>query len=113
MIDYIKDFIAPLAPGWDIHLYRWVDQPQPDKKYIVIRAVGGALAEVVRRPQYTLSIIGPKGGVFAAPQNIANDIIEAARVYEGGAVDIQCGEPVYMPTNDGRHVFELAVSAIT
>lgn len=112
-ITAVKDFIAPIAAGWDIHLNRWADQPAPDKKYIVIRPVGGAKAELVRRPNYTVTVIGAKGGVFAPPQDVANSIVEAARNYTGDAVDIQCGEPVYMPTNDGRHVFELAISAIT
>ena len=114
-LDAIKTFIQsiPQCAGAEIQAMRWSDDRTTNKRYIVIKPVGGARAELVRRPQYTLFVIGEKGAGFVSPQDMANAIVQASRDYSGAIVDVQCGEPVYMPTEDDRAVFEIAVSAIT
>jgi len=112
--DAIVAFIAPLLPGWRIQVGRWVDGTRTDR-YAVLRPVGGLPAELVRRPQFTLSLIGADGDAAgSAPvEAAAETIIEAMRVSSGALIFMQPAEPVFMPTSDGRDVYEIAISAIT
>ena len=45
----------------------------------------------------------------------ADTLVQALQLRTGvtGATLLQASEPVFLPTNDGRPVFEIAVSAIT
>jgi hypothetical protein len=110
--DAMREFIAPLVPGWRIQFGRWMDGNKADR-YAVVKPVGGLPAELVRRPQFTLSLIGADGDDASVAGNAADAIVEAMRVSSGTLVFLEPAEPVYVPTNDGRAVFEIAVSAIT
>jgi len=110
--DALRDFIAPLLPGWRLQFGRWVDGNKASR-YAVIRPAGGLPAELVRRPQFTLSLIGADGDEAAVPGDAADGIVEAMRVSSGALVFLEPAEPVFVATSDGRPVFELAVSAIT
>lgn len=110
----IRDFLAPLLPGFALQFGRWTDDPVAlDRRYAVLRPAGGAPAELVRRPQFTLSLIGPKGSDSAALGSWAEAVIEAMRSSSGDLVFLQPSEPSYFPTSDGRPVLEFAISAIT
>ena len=111
--DALKDFITPLLTGWRIQLGRWTDSTNPADRFAVIKPVGGGLAELVRRPQFTLLLIGAKADAATVPSMRAETIIEAMRVSSGALVSLQPGEPVYLATDDGRPIFEIAISAIT
>lgn len=111
--DALKDFITPLLTGWRIQLGRWTDSTNPTDRFAVIKPVGGGLAELVRRPQFTLLLIGAKADAATVPSMKAESIIEAMRVSSGALVSLQPGEPVYLATDDGRPIFEIAISAIT
>lgn len=109
----IRDFITPiLGVGWVVQFGAW-DDADRSKSVAVVRPVGGGRAELVRRPQFTLLLIGADGQSSADVAVKANQIIEAMRASSGGLVLLQPGEPVFMPTADRRAVFEIAVSAIT
>lgn len=120
--DAIRAFITPLLPGFRIQFGRWMDGNKAHR-YAVLKPAGGLPAELIREPQFTLSLIGAQ--VAAVPggptpegeqleiNEFADQIIEAMRVSSGGLVFMQPAEPVFMPTSDGRPVFEIAVSAIT
>lgn len=110
--DSLRNFLAPLLPGWKLQFGRWVDGKKADS-YCVIKPAGGLQAEVVRYPQFTLSLIGPEGGSAGDVSDAADAVIEAMRTSSGDLISLQPGEPAYSPTSDGRHVFEIAVSAIT
>jgi len=110
--DAIRDFIASTLPGWRIQFGRWVDGGK-GSRYAVIKPAGGLPAELVRRPQFTVSFIGADGDPSQVPHDAANIVIEAMRASSGELVFLQPGEPAYSPTSDGRAVFEIAVSAIT
>jgi hypothetical protein len=110
--DAMREFIAPLVPGWRIQFGRWMDGNKADR-YAVVKPVGGLPAELVRRPQFTLSLIGADGDDASVALSAADAIVEAMRVSSGTLVFLEPAEPVYVPTNDGRAVFEIAVSAIT
>jgi hypothetical protein len=110
--DAIRSFITPLLPGWRVQFGRWVDGLE-SARFAVLRPAGGLPAELVRQPQFTLALIGAKNESAAVAEAAADALIEAMRLSSGSLVFLQPAEPVYMPTNDGRPVFELAISAIT
>lgn len=111
--DALRNFITPLLPGWRVQFGRWMDGNTADR-YAVIRPVGGLPAALVRRPEFTLALIGAAGDDAQVPQEAAEQVIEAMRAGAGAeVVYFEAGEPVFMPTDDGRPVFEVAVSAIT
>lgn len=110
--DAIVAFIAPLLPGWRFQVGRWVDGTKTDR-YAVLRPVGGMPAELVRRPEFSLMLIGADGEGSTAAEQAADTIIEAMRASSGTLVFMQPAEPVFMPTSDGRACFEIAISAIT
>lgn len=112
--DAIRNLIAPLlGPSWRVQFGRWVEQGgEGTDRFAVIRPVGGGPAELVRRPQFTLALIGAKDEGSTACSDAADAIIELMRNDSGGIVFMQPGEPVFMPTSDGRPVIEIAVSTI-
>lgn len=110
--DALRDFLVPLLPGWRVQFGRWVDGTKTDR-YAVIKPVGGLPSDLVREPQFTVTLIGAENEDASVSGAKADAIVEAMRSSSGGLVFLQPGEPAYSPTADGRHVFELAVSAIT
>ena len=68
----------------------------------------------MRRPLFTLSLIGiPEAGDGLVVSGHADDLIEAMRASSGELVYLEAGEPVHVPTSDGRPMLEIAVSTIT
>lgn len=110
--DSMRDFIAPLLPGWRIQFGRWVDGGKTDR-FAVIKPAGGLPAELVRRPSFTLILVGAIDQAAAEVSAAADAVIEAMRLSSGALVFMQPAEPVFQATDDGRPVFEIAVSAIT
>jgi hypothetical protein len=110
--DAIRDFIAPLLPGWRIQFGRWVDGGGA-ARYAVLKPVGGLPAELVRRPEFTLTLIGKADDAAQVPHQAAETVIEAMRTSSGGLVFLQAAEPAHFPTDDGRPISEIAISAIT
>lgn len=108
----IKTFITPHLDGWRIQFGRWTDGPKTDR-YAVIRPIGGAGASLVRRPSFSILLIGAAGDAIALPSMAAESIIEAMRTQSGDLVSMQAGEAVYLATDDGRHTFEFSVTTIT
>lgn len=111
--DAIKTFVEAELTGWLVQLGRWNDTGVRGDRFCVIKPVGGAPAELVRRPQFTLSLVGAAGADTAVASAAAETLIEAMRASSGSLVFLQPSEPAYMPTSDGRAVFEFAVAAIT
>lgn len=110
--DSIKTFITPLLTGWRVQLGRWVDGNTADR-YAVLRPAGGLPAALVRRPQFTLILIGALNDSSAVPSMAAEAIIEAIRLDSGALVSMEAGEPVFSNADDGRPIFEFAISTIT
>lgn len=110
----IRDFLAPLLPGFVIQYGVWTDDPvDRSKRFAVLRPAGGGRAELLRTPQYTLTLIGSDGSDPLALNASADAVIEAMRAGAGGLVYLEPSEPIFMPTDDRRPVLEFAVSAIT
>lgn len=110
--DAIRNLISPLLPGWRVQFGRWVDGAATDR-FVVIRPVGGLPASLVRRPAFTLLLIGAVGDAATVPDGRANAIVEAMRTSTGSIVSMSPGEPAFFATDDGRPVIELAISTIT
>lgn len=113
--DAILDFVEPiLGQGWRCQFGRWEEDAVNGRtRYAVLQPAGGGRAEVIRTPQFTLKLIGLDGGDLDATKAAAHALIEAMRASSGRLVFMQPGEPAYLPTSDGRPVFEFAIAAIT
>lgn len=109
--DSIRQFVADLLPTWRVQFGRWTDGSKSDR-YAVIRPAGGLPAELLRKPQFTLALVCAQNDAGSVGEAAANTVIEAMRESSGQLVFMQPAEPAYFPTEDGRHVFELAVTAI-
>jgi hypothetical protein len=114
-------FTAALGSGWTVQFGRWMDEDKPlggvqRTRYAVIRPAGGPEAGLVRRPQFTLVTIGLGPGDNLQTADGAARCVVAAQIADEedreGLVSIEVGEPVFMATQDGRPVFESAVSVI-
>ena len=109
----IRDLIAPVLPGpeWAVQYGEWRDVP--GQRAAVLRPAGGAPAELLRRPAYTLTLVGLAGGDNDEMRDAADAVIERIRSNAGGLVYLEAGEPAYIPTADRRPMFEIAINAIT
>lgn len=110
--DALRTFIADLLPDWRVQFGRWVDGTKTDR-YAVIKPTGGLPAALVRQPTFSLSLVGAENEDVAVVAAAADSIIEAMRSSSGALVFMQPAEPVFMATNDGRPILEIAISAIT
>lgn len=110
--DALRDFLLPLLPGWQLQFGRWEDLGR-DKRYAVIRPAGGLPVELIREPQFTAMFIGADGEGAEPASNAVEAVVEAMRSSSGSLVFLQPAEPVYVASDDGRAIFEVAVSAIT
>lgn len=110
--DAIRNLINPLLTGWRVQFGRWIDGA-PTDRFAVIRPVGGVPASLVRRPQFSIMLIGAVGDSSATPDGKAHQVIEAMRASSDSIVTMSPGEPVFFSTDDGRPVFEIAISTIT
>lgn len=108
----VRDFVEPILPGWAIQFGRWTDSSRA-ARVCVIKPAGGGGAELIRTPRFSLMLIGADGDTIAATYSKADEIVEAMRGNAGDLVYMEPAEPVYMPADDGRAIFEIAVSAIT
>lgn len=113
----LQAFIGAQLPGWVAQFGRWVDDPvDRTKRYAVVRPVGGLAAELVRRPQFAVVLVGSE---FDAPEAIGATAsafvaaLEALRPADPAALYLQPAEPVFLAAADKRPIFEIAVSAIT
>lgn len=109
--DAIRALLQTTLQGWSVQFGHWVD-PGGQVRSALIRPVGGPAVERVRRPQFTLSLIGLAGGDRAEVSEAAERVIALLQTTSGALVNVQAGEPTYIPTADGRPVLEIALSAI-
>lgn len=108
----IKNLLAPVLAGWQFQFGQWRD-PGGAVRSAVLRPAGGPSADLVRRPQFNLSLIGADGGDALATAEAAELVARTVRDSNGGLVYLSAGEPVHINTGDGRPVFQIALSAIT
>lgn len=109
--DALRTFLTDLLPDWRIQFGRWTDGSTADK-YAVIRPVGGLPAALVRRPEFTLTLIAAAGQAASVATEAAEVVIAAIGEDTTNPLSMQAGEPVFSATTDGRAVCELAISII-
>lgn len=112
----IRNVVTTALAGWRVQAGRLnIEAGAETDRFALIRPVGGAPAELVRRSQFTVALAGQKDEPVPAVHAFADTLVQALQLRTGvaGATLLQASEPVYLPTNDGRPVFEIAVSAIT
>ncbi len=109
----LDTLLTGLLSGWTMQHGRWVDDEEKALRYVVIKPAGGPAAELVRRPQFVVTLIGGASDPLPSISDAADRVVEAMRASSGGLVSLQAGEPAYMATSDGRPIYEIAVSAIT
>lgn len=107
----IRSLLTPSLPAFGWQFGRWEDSA-PSSRKAVLRPAGGVGAELIRRPQFVLSLVGLRGGDHAELGQAADAVVETCRVEAGALVYVEAGEPVYVPTADGRPIFEIALSVI-
>ena len=110
----IRALLEPLlpAPTWAPMQYgQWQDVA--GRRVSVLRPAGGPPAELLRRPAFTLTLVGLPGGDSSELKAAADAVIERARASAGGLVYVEASEPVFIPTADRRPMFEIALAAIT
>jgi hypothetical protein len=108
----IQSVISPLLPNWRIQFGLWDEGTSDAERYAVIKPAGGAKASLVRRPEFTVLLIGGMNDSRLLIADFADRVVEAMRTQSGGVVLLQAGEPSFMGSGGGRPVFEFAVSAI-
>ena len=110
----LRQFLAPLLPGYELQFGAWVDKALPHAtRFAVLRPVGGPRVEILRRPQFTLTLIGMDGGDVLETAEAADTVVAALKAGGEGLVFAQPAEPVFIPTADRRPMFEVAIAAIT
>jgi hypothetical protein len=112
-VTLLLNFLESLLPDWAVQYGEWQDSNDARKRYAVLKPAGGVGGDLMRRPQFTLSLIGLEGGDMEASTAAADKVVQSMRDSAGGLVFLQPGEPVFMTTDNRRPVFEIAVSAIT
>ena len=110
--DALRNFIEPLLSDCRIQFGVWQDGSKTDR-YAVIKPTGGLPASLVRRPAFSLYFIGAANEEASVAYEAANTVIVAMQQSSGELVSMQASEPAFHPTNDGRSVYEVAVTTIT
>jgi hypothetical protein len=110
--DALRNFVAAQLSDWRIQFGAWQDGSKTDR-YAVIKPTGGLPAELLRRPAFSLYFIGAENEAASVAYEAANTVIEAMRQSSGDLVFMEPSEPAFNPTNDGRPVYEVAVTTIT
>lgn len=109
----IRDVITPVLPGVVPSFGRIAGMPDPLKRYAVVRPAGGGNGDLVRRPLFTLDIVGLPSGDHLQTAELAEAAVRALRASAGGLVYIAPGEPSFTTSAEGRPVFTVAISTIT
>jgi len=109
----IEAAIRPLLPGVVLSFGRVAGAPDPMLRYAVIRPAGGSSGDRVRRPQFTLDLMGLKDGDATQTAALVEDVVQRLREPASGLVFTAPGEPSFTTTADGRALFSVAIAAIT
>ena len=111
--EHIRDLIAPLLSGFAFHYGRLEGAPDPTKRYAVLRPAGGSNGDLVRRPLFTLDVLGLPNGDQLETAAIVEAALLRMRASAGGLVYLAPGEPSFTTSAEKRPVFTVAIAAIT
>lgn len=108
----LRSLLTPKLAGWRFQFGRWIDGPKTDR-FAVLRPMGGPRVGLVRRPAFSLMLIGSSTDPADGPEAKAQELIDLLKDESGSLAFVEPGEPVYWATDDGRPVAEIAISTIT
>lgn len=109
----IRALLAPLLPGVEFAFGKVHGAPDPKRRYAVLRPAGGTSGDLVRRPLFTLDVLGLPGGDPLQTGEVVETAVQAMRASAGGLVFIAPGEPSFTTSAEGRPVYTVAIAAIT
>lgn len=109
----IRALIAPLMPGVVLSFGRINGAPDPTKRYAVLKPAGGGSGDLVRRPLFTLDVMGLQGGDVQQTAELVEAVVQRLRATAGGLVFIAPSEPNFTTSAEGRPVLTVAIAAIT
>ncbi len=113
IIDRIDAAIRPLLPGVVLSMGRIHGAPEKTKRYAVLRQSGGSSGDLVRRPLFTLDVMGLPSGDFTQTAELVEKCIQRMREPVDGVVFLAPGEPSSTTSAEGRPLFSVAIAAIT
>lgn len=114
----IRNRLAPLLPfDYEWQFGVWQDTSGAKRKrFAVVKPVGGnGTSSLVRRPLFTLSLIGRDGGDREAVAEHAENCVKALQHAgrDAAGVVLFASEPIFTPTADNRPVFDIAIEALS
>lgn len=110
----IRDLLAPLMPAGMVFAFaRLAGAPDPLRRYAVLRPAGGSSGDLVRRPLFTLDVLGLPNDTPIATAALVETLVQRMRESAGGLVFIAPGEPNFTTSAEGRPIFTVAIAAIT
>ena len=109
----IADAIRPVLPGVVLSFGRVAGAPDALKRYAVIRPAGGSSGDRVRRPLFTLDVMGLTSGDATQTAALVEAAVQRLREPADGLVFTAPGEPSFTTTAEGRPLFSVAIAAIT
>lgn len=109
----IRALVAPLLPGFDFAFGGLQGVPDPKRRYAVLKPAGGSNGDLVRRPLFTLDILGAHGGDALETGAVVETAVQAMRASAGELIYIAPGEASFTKSAEGRPVFTVAIAAIT
>jgi hypothetical protein len=100
------------GPGWVVSLGRINGAADKGKRYAVIRPAGGSSGDLIRRPLFTVDLMGLESGDAVATLNAAEDLVRRLRAPVDDLVFTAPGEPSFTTSTEGRPIASLAVAAL-
>ena len=78
----------------------------------VIKPSGGISRPLLREPVFTLHLVSANGDAAGVARDAAEAVVAATKTGSGELVHIEASEPAYWWTKDGRHAFDISLSAM-
>lgn len=103
-----------LLPSYRIQFGVWKAGSNALDKYAVIRPIGGASAELVRRPVVNLTLIGSINQASNEVYDLLNDVIDKSKIdfCTDSLPFIEVGEVTILQTEDARPIASCDITFI-
>ena len=109
--DSIYNRLRVILPGYRFQFGAWTDGA-PGDRFAVVRPDGGPRPDGVRRPRYSVILIGAIDQAATETAQDAEFVALDLRTNQSGAVALLPSEPVFFSTAERRPVFEITVESI-
>jgi hypothetical protein len=111
--DDLRNWITSsgIVAGFRVQFGRWVDG-KPSDKFCVIKPAGGQPVSLLRRPTYTITLVGAVDQAPSDLEAVAQSLVSAMAADSGDLVFMQPSEPVFFATTEARPVFEFSTGLV-